>query len=399
MWIVLLKELREILRERRTLIVMLLVPALLMPLLMGGLGALGGMMAKKEMNKPLPYAVFGAANSPAFARALANMEGARRVPLASPAGITAALADESILLAVEIPAGFDADLAAGKPAAVKAYYNDAVSVDVVGKRLKTIKDTLATEVRRRYLASRGLTGVQQDFASKPFDITVVSSANERERLGEMIGIFLPYILLMTSISACMVAALDTGAGEKERGTLESLLLLPVSRTHLVLAKFTAVALTGVIAGAVQVISMAVWLALASHIDGMAFLATILSGIGAREFALIALLVLPANAIVAAILLTVSFIARTYKEASSYSGQLMFLLVIPVALSMLPGMKLASAWAWMPVTNISLAIKEVLKGTLTLSGLGIVLLSTLLASVLLIRVCVHLCQQEKVLFRS
>ncbi|WP_189536483.1 hypothetical protein [Paludibacterium paludis] len=77
---------------------------------------------------------------------------------------------------------------------------------------------------------------------------------------------------------------------------------------------------------------------------------------------------------------------------------MCLPVVSVAMSMLPGMKLESFWAWMPITNVSLAIREVLKGTLGAGSLAVVMLSTLLAAGMLIQVCVRLCRAERVLFR-
>lgn len=401
MWIVFLKELRELSRDRKTLIMMLLMPALIMPLLFGGFAMLAKYKADEEAKRVLKYAVFGAEHAPDLAKRLAALPRVQLVPLASPSEVVQAVKDEKIRFAVTFPVGFEQRVAAGQSAQLVLQYNDAIAVDTVAKRMNQLTREYSADLRQHYLAAKGFDATSQKFVDEPIKLTVQSTANERERLGELIGAFLPYLLLMIGLQAAMSTAIDMGAGEKERGTLESLLLLPLPRSQLVLAKFAAIALVGMVAGAVAVTSMGVWgiggLKAAGALDGA--LGQVVAGIGFREFALVALLILPANAIIASLLLAISLYARSYKEAGGYAAQLMMVLIVPILLALLPNMSLASGWAWMPITNIALAVKEIIKGTLAMSDLAVVLGSTVLVAGVLLRFCTKWCEREDVLFRN
>jgi sodium transport system permease protein len=228
-------------------------------------------------------------------------------------------------------------------------------------------------------------------------LDVKSTASARQRTGELVGAFLPYIFLMVGFGASMSAALDMGAGEKERGTLESLLLLPLPRHSLVLAKFGAIALLGIIAGLITVVSLALWgLGLLRGSGGA--IEQMLQGIGVKDVALMGLMVLPANAIVAAVLLAISFYARSFREAGQYASLLLLLLIAPILIALLPDMRLEGIWAWVPITNIALAVKEIVKGTLTFGDFAMVFASTSLVAAGLLWFCTAWCKREAVLFR-
>ncbi|GAB3250993.1 ABC transporter permease [Chitinimonas naiadis] len=401
MWTVLRKELTELVRDRRTMIFMLLMPALIMPLLMGGFATLASYKARQEATRVLKYAVFGSEQAPELNQRLSALPRLERVTLGSPDDIRQAIKDERIRFALVIPNGFEQQLHAGKAMRLELHYNDAVTVDTVAKRMKALSTGYGDELRQAYMTRQGLDADTQRFVSQPILLDVRSTANERERIGELIGAFLPYLLLMIGLSASMAAAIDMGAGEKERGTLESLLLLPLPRSRLVLAKFAAIALVGIIAGTVAVISMGFWGMglLKGNAAAGAAMSQVLAGIGWREFALVGLLILPANAITAALLLAISLYARSYKEAGGYASQLMILLIMPILLALLPNMSLSSGWAWMPITNIALAVKEIVKGTLLPSDLAVVLSSTVLVAGGLLFACTRWCRREEVLFRA
>ena len=83
-------------------------------------------------------------------------------------------------------------------------------------------------------------------------LETVNTADEQENIGELIGGFIPYILIPLILTGAMYPAIDIGAGEKERGTLETLLLTPISRFSLVLGKFFTILVTGLITAAITV---------------------------------------------------------------------------------------------------------------------------------------------------
>ena len=102
--------------------------------------------------------------------------------------------------------------------------------------------------------------------------------------------------------------------------------------------------------------------------------------------------------IAALLLAISFYARSYREAGQYASVMMLLLIGPIVLALLPNMQLRNGWAWMPITNIALAVKEIVKGTLLWSDFAVVFLSTTLVAGLLLWFCTWWCKREAVLFR-
>jgi sodium transport system permease protein len=397
MWTVFKKEFLEMLRERRTLIFTFLLPTVVIPLLIGGFGGLAGYKTGQEAERVLKYAVVGAEYAPELSARLQALPLLERVPLAAGDQADAAVRNGSANFVLVIPPGFEQAMVEGRSMAVELHYNDAVSVDTIGRRMRLAVTAYGADVRQRFLAAHAIGAEAQHFVTQPVNLEVKSTASARQRTGEVIGAFLPYIFLMMGFTASMSAALDMGAGEKERGTLESLLLLPLPRYRMVLAKFFAIALIGVVAGLVSVVSLVVWgLGLFKGADSA--LEQVLQGAGAADIVLVGLMVLPANAIVAALLLAISFYARSYREAGQYASVLMLLMIAPILIALLPNMQLHSGWAWMPITNIALAVKEIIKGTLMFGDFAVVFVSTTLVAAALLWFCTLWCKREAVLFR-
>lgn len=398
MWIVLKKELLEMLREKRTLIFTFLVPTVVMPLMIGGFGAFAGYQASRELDRTLKYAVLGAEHAPAMMQRLLGEKKLERIALDSADAIAPAIKNGTLSFVLVVPTGFEQALDGGRSTLLELHYNDAGKIDVIGRRIRDIARAQAALARERYLSAHGFDKDAQHFVAEPIALVVKSTANERERIGELVGAFLPYLFVLIGFSASMSAAIDMGAGEKERGTLEALLLLPLPRNRLVLAKYCAIALLGCVAGTVGAASLGLWgLVLIKGAGGA--LEQVFNSISFGDFALIGLLMLPSNAIVAAVLLAISFYARSYREAANFGSVVAIFLIMPIALALMPNMQLHGVFAWVPITNTALAVKEIVKGTLDPSDLVAVFLSTLLVAGGLLWFCTVWCKREAVLFRS
>jgi sodium transport system permease protein len=117
-----------------------------------------------------------------------------------------------------------------------------------------------------------------------------------------------------------------------------------------------------------------------------------------DFILVFLMLIPVVATFSSLLLALSIYARSFKEAQGYMSPLMIMVFLPVIVTLIPGIELKGVWAWIPLTNVALAIKELVKGTMDYVQLfGIFASSVLLAGALL-AFCVYWFKQEKVLFR-
>jgi sodium transport system permease protein len=398
MWTIYLKELLELIRDRKTFIFTIVIPVFAMPLIFAGFGVLSSSMFKQARNAEMAYAIFGQDHAPQLAQRFAGDRSFRLVPLASPADIQAAIADERIKFALVIPAAARAALARHEQAQVELHYNSAATIDVTRKRVMTVLTAENTALRQQALPQLGLSALQLRFVVDPIALQDRSTANRRQQMGAVVGGMVPYVLLMVCVLAAMYPAIDTGAGEKERGTLETLLLAPVSRTGIVVAKFLMLFTVGLTASLLMIASMGGVLAFGSHLF-TGDVAQMVRAINALDLALLALMLVPTAAIFAAILLAISIYAKSYKEATGMISPLIIVVILPTMVALLPGVELTWGWAMVPLTNVALAMKELVKGTMEYRMLFAIMLSSTVTAGLLLACCRWWFNREAVLFRS
>src|SRR5215471_18265909 len=229
------KELTEALRDRRTLLTTFLVPLLMIPVL--GAGFTGVMSevigsAKREKAK---VAIIGGEDSPAVVNAL--QKNAKLNVLPASGDWKNQVVEKRIRAAVEIPPGFEQNLAKGQAGTVKInVYGGELKSEMaaanVESTLKEYRDMVATE----RLASSHLSAE----LLKPFEVKRQNIAPPEKTAGAILGGIIAYMLILMCLQGAMHPAIDLTAGEKERGTMETILSSPVSRTHLVLGKFLLV---------------------------------------------------------------------------------------------------------------------------------------------------------------
>jgi sodium transport system permease protein len=278
------------------------------------------------------------------------------------------------------------------------HYNSASTVDVTQQRVREVIDGYNTSLRQEALSALNLNAGQLAFALAPVLLEKKSTADQREQMGAIIGGMLPYLLLMVCLTAAMYPAIDMGAGEKERGTLETLLLAPVPRGAIVLAKFLVLFTVGMTSAVLMVGSMAaLLLGFGNSLEGN--LAIMVRSITLPDLAMVTLMLVPTAAIFASLLLSISIYAKSYKEAAGMITPLMLLTILPIVVAMLPGVELNWLWAMVPLTNVSLAMKELVKGTMDYSMFGVILASTTVIAGALLLLCRWWFKREAVLFRN
>lgn len=394
------KELLEIIRDKRALIFMLVMPAMVIPALFFGYAWVAGTKQIKEQERILRYSVIASDGAPILQHVLAEEKNLQLVATNSKEVASESIKNHKLDFAIIFNSGSESNTLVGADHTIFLKYNTATVFDSVGKRIKPVLEgRYIQSLRERKLVSTGMNIASVHSINTPVEIKVTSTASDRERQGETLGALLPYILLVLGLTASASVAIDIGAGEKERGTLESLLLLPISRTAIVLAKFFVILMVGAISGTIGVTSLALSALFLLQAAGTDMYRGIMDFVHLYDFVLLALLMLPAYGIVRALQLAISVFARSHKEAAGYSNQLMIFMIIPLLISLLPGMKLRDGWFLVPITNISLAVKEIIKGTANYFDCIIVFGSTFAVACALLTFCVIWCRQEKVLFRS
>lgn len=397
-WIIFRKELSEVLRDRRTLVFMIALPLVVIPALLELTIRFTVEAERRASTETLRYAVFDEHNLPGVAEAFAGASGFERVTVERREDIAAAVAAGTIdfALVVNPPAG--ATDAAGPQTTVALHFDDSNPTGKVEARARAVLDALGERERARRLTALGVPDAAHDRLLAPVRVLKVGTADTRAILGEILGRALPYIFIIFCFMGALYPAVDLGAGEKERGTLETLLLVPVARRRIVLGKYLVVFTAGVTAAALSLVSLGAFGAWKAQALEGAF-GAILTAIGPADLALIAIMFVPAAAIFAAVLLSISIYARSFKEAQSYAVPMNFLVILPAMLPMLPGVEMSWGWAMVPITNIALAIKELVKGTMDYAMLVAILGSSALLAGALLGFCTWWFRRESVLFRT
>ena len=396
--IVFFKEMRDILRDRKTLLLMIVLPIVAVPLL---LNLLIGFVMKKEQEartEVLEYVVFGAEHAPELAKAFETASGFKNVSLGSPDELAGAIRGDRIDFGLVIPEQAADWLSGQEQAMIEFHFDNASAGSKVEERVEDVVGEFNDEVTAARLAELGVSSSRKRRAVlEPVRLEEKGTGNMREVIGDRIGGMVPYFFIAFCFMGVVYPAIHLGAGEKERGTLETLLLAPIQRHQVVLGKFLAVFCGGIIAVLLNLASLGTWLAIkAGELRGI--IGTLIGSIGWLDLAMLALMLIPVAAMFAALLLSVSIFARNSAEASTLISPFGIVLIIPAALAMLPGVELNWFWAWVPITNISLAMKELLKGTMDYTMLVAILTSSTLIAGGLLFFCAKWFNRENVLFR-
>jgi len=392
------KELTEALRDRRTLITMIVVPLLIFPVFSVGFGAAIAALIGKAKEETPKVMVIGGENSPVV------LEGLKKVPKIQIVSLEPdwkeQVVNKQVPVVVEIPADFEKNLTEQKEQSVLIhdYEGDLKSETAKDKVEKFFTDYRDSVVKDR-LAARNLPVT----VLKPFEIKPHNVAPPEKSGGALFfGGFIAYIVVFLCFNGGMHPAMDLTAGEKERGTMETILSSPVSRAHLVLGKFLLVLTTALVTAALSVVSMGVSFALVNALHTKPIQASesdtaLHIGFGAALSVFI--MAVPLAVLFASVLLTIASFAKSYKEAQSYITPLIFIIILPAIAAMLPGVELNLKLALVPVLNVSLLCKELVIGTYHWNYIAIIFASTCAYAAVALFMAIKMFQRESVLFRS
>jgi len=390
------KELTEWLRDRRTLISTVLVPLLAFPILMVGMTSLMAvMMSKAEKEVPKVMVIHGE-NSPELVAALRASKDLEIVPYAD--DWKDQISNKEIRAAVEIPSGFDASLNGKSPLTVQIhYYQGEVKSEYGAGHVEDSLKSFRDEFVKKILEAKNLP----DSLISPFRLERHNVAPPEKVSGAALGGLLGYMVILLSMTGAIYPAIDLTAGEKERGTMETILSSPLSRVDLVLGKFFLVLSASLATAILSITSMGASFYLVGHSSAMAKkdAAVFQLHIGVPTVLSVFLMALPLAVLFAAVLLTIALFAKSYKEAQSYLTPMTFIVVIPAVASLLPGFDLTPKLALIPILSTSLVCKEIVAGTFHWNYILLILLSSSVYAAAALFIAVKMFQRESVLFRS
>ncbi len=231
--------------------------------------------------------------------------------------------------------------------------------------------------------------------ARPFTVQSEDVAGKKSQEGNRWSSILPVLLLLWALTGAFYPAVDLCAGEKERGTLETLLSSPAGRGEIVLGKLLTIMVFSVATAVLNLVSVGVtgWIVLAR-----------LPGFGLPPpVALLSLLLalLPMAALFSALCLALAALARSTKEGQYYLMPLLLLMLPLVILPMSPGVELNLGNSLIPVAGVALVLRSMLAGEYlrALQYAPVVALVTLLVCLISIRWAVDQFNRESVLFRE
>ena len=403
-----LKELKDSLRDRRTLISTIVIPTLVMPLMFFGVGKMMSNVMTKTREDIPTVALLGGEDSPGLIRQFRESKRMRVVPV--PGDWKRAISDKQLRVAVELPAQFEARLKSGEAPPVKVYYYEGELKSDNGAR---VLERFLGEVREQAVAERLAASGLPKSAARPFEFRRENVAPPEKVGGNLFGGLVPYLIIILCFTGAMYPAMDLTAGEKERGTMETLLCSPVPRVDIVLGKFLMVLTGSLSAMAFMLLSAGASIAIGGTIlmGGGASAKVGAAGVAAGKSAGVIpmidplgvlgvlAMVLPVAVLFAALAFTISLFAKSYKEAQSYLGPMIIVVIMPGVVGMLPGIELSAKTAMIPILNLSLVCKEMLSGVWHWDYIGLIFGSSSLYAGVALWLAVKMFDREDVIFRS
>jgi len=412
-WQVARKELLSTLRDRRALMSSILLPLLLIPLFTVGFPLLLGRAFSGQSQELQRVGILGSVPATLRERLTRSTTdtagrtelGVTLVPITDPqAAVRSGIADAALVFPPNLPTR------AGQPSATVKLYarvgNLKAESGVIAK-LNTALQGYNTELVSEGLQARG---IPTSFLT-PLKVQTLDASRPQEAASGQLAFLVPMFLLQFILAGGMATAIDSTAGEKERGTLEVLLVSPVRRPEVVVGKLLATCSTALFSAACGLVGLLLsgpvsrLLARTSG-SGSAAGGQLSGQLGGQlsvtplSVLVLALMALSAALLLSALLIAVSIFARTYKEAQTYVTPISLLIVFPaVGLQFADFIGRGAGLYAIPVVNAMLVILDVVKGTLNLPFAGLAVAVNLLVTALLVGLAVRSFGREGVIFRN
>lgn len=359
-WTIFRKELKDTLRDRRTVMMMIVIPTLIFPIILNVFMGVSSSFQKEAAEKNVNIGL--ASHHPSRLDEelfhLPKVLGKHRfIPMTDTTKLIEAIRTDSIQIGLYLPASVD-DLLAKKTAVPVLVYYDATEVGMQ-ERAKAYLDYINEKLRKeRYTELK----IDENMLT-PIALDYRNVASDKEMIGKFAGGILPYIFIAFGFLGCMYPAIDLFTGEKERGTIETLLTTPIARWKLLVGKMCVVVLSGLTASTFSLLGLFFSIEVLHVVDNKEILDIIHDILSPGFILLLYCLLFPLTVFFAGIMIPIAVRAKSFKEAQSIISPLNIVIVLPAMIGFFPGVELNGITALIPVVNVVLATKELIAGTL------------------------------------
>ncbi len=395
------KEIMDLLRDKKTLIMMVLIPLLLYPLIMMGSMLFSSAIANNIKTSEYTIAIIdenventSQYNKEAFRELLTDTEDEVEANLVikeiEADKCAEALASEEIDAYIET--GFDGQKNTFVINYLSSVTASSSTADIIEDKLELYSKSLTENLLIEH-------GIEPETILKPIETDFEDKSANEEKVGSILGMMLPFLLVTSILMGALYPAIDATAGEKERGTLETLLTLPVGNGELIIGKFLAVSTIAVASAVLNLISML--------FISLYFYAS-LQSTGTQELSVNLVSFVPALFIVllcvvafaffiSAITMCVTTFAKSFKEANNYTTPLLLVVMFSSFVAFVPNLDFTPALAAIPVVNICLLLMNILVFKYSFSLIIIVLATNVAYAALAILLLIKLYNSEDLLF--
>ena len=382
------KEIVENLRDRRALFNSVLLGPILFPVLFIGLAYFAGSKQQEDAEKTLEIPVIGAEHAPNLVNFL-EQQGV--VIKSAPDDPEASVKAQEEQVIIRIPEAFGEQWKSGEPAIVEVIADPSRRESRIPmQRVKGLLRAYGGQIGRLRLQLRGVSPtIRTPIMVKDVDLSTPQSR------GMLVMIMLPYVLMITAFTGGMHLAIDSTAGEKERKSLEPLLINPVPRWQIMLGKMGATATYAFASLVLTLVSFRFAFPLlptgALGVD----LNLSMTAVGG-----ILLAVSPVVILAAAMLTTLAALAKSLREAQSYMGLVFMIPMIPSLIFMVNPMKPETWMMAIPMFSQNLLIGEFVRGeSVSTLWLAMSMGSTLVIGLMFAAIAATLFNRPRIVFSS
>lgn len=377
-----LKELKDTLRDRRTIMTMLVIPLLLFPIILNVFIEISTEFEKDAATKRIKIGMVGKKNNP-VERAIRDIPSVISkktiIQYIDTNKLILDLQKDSIQLGFYVPSNYNALIEQMKPCPIRVYH-DATSI---GMQERAEQYMVVVEGQEKINRLNKLQIDRQKI--EPIAVSYINVASEKEMIGKLAGGLLPYIFIAFGFIGCMYPAIDLFTGEKERGTIETLLTTPVTRWQILIGKMGVVVLSGLTASTCALVGLFLSIETLDILPNQEILQVVHSILSPGFIVMLYCLLIPLTIFFAGVMIPISIHAKSFKEAQSIITPLNIVMVLPAMVGFFPGIELNWITAAIPVVNVVLSTKELIAGTLEI---GLVAISfTVMISLALLAVLV------------
>ena len=397
--VLLVKEIKHLFRDTKTIVQTVILPTFITPALLGAIFWYVGSIANEETKKTYDISAYSTIESNLITQ-LADSDRLNILSEESIDDVITSVTDGNTEIGLILDESFSENLATNNSAKITIYSKNIDTFSQAKSLVTNIIDDFEDTERNERLLALNLTNEYVN----PIIIDEEDLTTEEESAGSIFGAILALFFVMYVMSGSTYPAVDLGAGEKERGTMETLISTNISSVDIIIGKMLSVTTSAVLTATFSMLGFAIpmiviFLFYADSVNEYLFslLSALLNPVA---FLAVFILIIPLSVFMGAFLLAISVYAKTPKEAGLLLGNVLIIFIVPCYIPLInPGLELDFVGALIPCYNLALLTNNLIAGTVDWFLYSVSFVSTIVYCCIAIYVTYIMFDDENVIFRS